>query len=285
MLNDELELRLRSVVAAGDLELFERWLIYLSREYGDDLGVLLLLKTDYFGHHTYSSILAYVAFHANHRLVARMINMIISQGFPINFQDENEDTALHYAVDANNQFAVSALLTTPGINPNIQGLNGLSPLMLAVSCGDVRLGVTRRLLASGMMYLALVDENDENVFVLADEAGKDVCALLYLYWRVGAGLFSMSAVETLVCEALLREYLVGRDIAMPADQVIDYLGDLLGLNMVDEDFNAMNRGVSSESIVSVVVPDVEFLGPVGQLDSGDHRVPDIDGQNGAGLSP
>ena len=273
MINGGPERRFRRVVADGGLGLFESWLIYLSREHGGLLSLSLLIKTDFFGHHTYSSILAYVAFHAIHRLADRMIDMIISQGFSINFQDGNGDTALHYAVSANNHFAVSALLACPGIDPNIQGLNRLSPLMLAVSGGDQCIDIVRSLLASGRMDLSLVDDNGENVHELAnevDEEGKDVCALLYLYWQMGGDLFRMSQEKFLRCEELLQEYVGNGNVTISADNVVDYLGDLLGLNNI---------------IAPGIVPDSDFLAIAGRPSSEDHCVPDINDRHDTGPRP
>ena len=106
--------------------------------------------------------------------------------------------------------------------------------------------------------------------------------LLYLYWRIGPRLFYLSVDEMLACELLLQTYLVEVGIAMRPDQVIDYLGDLLGLNILDEGLNTLRREVSSESLESEVVPDIDSLGAARPC-STDHHVPDIDHQHESGF--
>lgn len=67
-------------------------------------------------------------------IITEMINVINLPKVPkvnINAQDNNGDTALHWAIDNNNHNVISVLLKN-GANPDIKNKNGVTPLMNAI---------------------------------------------------------------------------------------------------------------------------------------------------------
>jgi ankyrin repeat protein len=55
----------------------------------------------------------------------------------VNNTDKNGRTALHFACSAGNAKSVTAVLAYPGVARDIRTSGGNSPLMLAVSSGDI----------------------------------------------------------------------------------------------------------------------------------------------------
>jgi len=76
------------------------------------------------------------------------IVVLLAEGAPVDLQDDNGWTALHFAIQARREDIVRALLER-GANPNLVNSHGNGPLWVAVMNARGEFGVIEALLAAG----------------------------------------------------------------------------------------------------------------------------------------